>query len=163
MTQGSHANKTGSVLEEIVKATLLKHGFTLIPYREHINAPELHGNELLLTNVPYTTIYGARGYTEFLLKSEKYNLETRIECKWQQSAGSVDEKLPYTYLSCAEAVPEDDVIILIDGEGFRDGAKHWLRDAALRRKYVPDDRPNKFIRIMSATEFMTWANIAFSS
>jgi hypothetical protein len=29
-----------------------------------------------------------------------------IECKWQQVSGSVDEKLPYLYLNCIEAMPE---------------------------------------------------------
>jgi len=130
-------------------------------HSDYIKKPAKYGSELLLKNVPYTTLYGSRGYTEFLLRSSKYNLETRIECKWQQKAGSVDEKLPYTYLNCVEAVPEDDVIILVDGGGFRDGSISWLRQAAANRLHVPTGKPNKIVRVMSTTEFMTWANNTF--
>ena len=80
--------------------------------------------------MPYTTLYDGRGYTEFLLISQIFNLEIRIECKWQQTAGSIDEKLPHVYLSAVNAVPENNVIILIDGPGFRDGAISWLKNIA---------------------------------
>ncbi len=157
-SQGGKANRTGSVLEAIVTSTLSTHGFEVVLYREYQKEPTRYGTELLLRNVPYTTLYGTRGFTEFLIRSERYNLETRIECKWQQSAGSVDEKLPYTYLSCAESVPEDDIIILIDGDGFRDGAKSWIREAAAQRRYIPAECPGKSIKVMSSTEFLTWVN-----
>ena len=41
--------------------------------------PEL---ELLLKNVPYDSIFGHRGRTEFVLVSEKLGLRLRIEAKW---------------------------------------------------------------------------------
>ena len=157
-SQGGKANRTGSVLEAIVTSTLSTHGFEVVPYREYQKDSSRYGVELLLKNVPYHTLYGTRGFTEFLIRSERYHLETRIECKWQQSAGSVDEKLPYTYLSCAESVPENDIIILLDGDGFRDGAKQWIREAAEQRRYIPADRPDKNIKVMNSTEFLTWVN-----
>lgn len=160
-TQGGKANKTGNVLEQTITGVCAAHGFEVVMYSEHIKRPENYGDELLLKNVPYTTLYGGRGYTEFLLVSERYNLKTRIECKWQQSAGSVDEKLPYTYISCIEAMPENDVILLVDGDGFRDGAKEWARNAAANRKYIPDDKPEKNVRVMSTVEFLTWTNQTF--
>ncbi len=70
-------------------------------------------------NVPFTTIYQHGGNTEFRLISERYNMDIRIECKWQQVAGSVDEKLPYLYLNCIEAMPEKHIIIIIDGDGWK--------------------------------------------
>ena len=96
-----------------------------------------------------------------MLKSKKYDLEVRIECKWQQSSGSVDEKLPHLYLSAVDAIPEDNVIILIDGNGFRDGAIAWLRNAVKKRLYISEEKNNKNIMVMNATEFMTWANNTF--
>lgn len=160
-TQGGQANKTGNVLEQLVVGTLTAHGFSTVLYSEYNKDPQSHGNELLLKNMPFTTLYNGRGFTEFLLVSEKHTLKVRIECKWQQKAGSVDEKLPYVYLSCIEAIPEDDVIILIDGKGFRDGAINWLKDAAEKRKYIPKDKPHKDVKIMDATEFLTWCNETF--
>lgn len=160
-TQGGQANKTGNVLEQLVVGTLRTHGFAEILYSEYKKRPETFGNEILLRNAPYTTLYHGRGFTEFLLISERYALRARIECKWQQKPGSVDEKLPYLYLSCIDAMPEDEVIILIDGPGFREGAVQWLKDAASSRKYVPNDRPRKMVRVFNATEFLTWCNSTF--
>ncbi len=160
-SQGGQANKTGNVLEQVVISALNAHDFVMVPYREYEHHQEKYGKELVLRNVPYTTLYGGRGYTEFLILSERYNVRTRIECKWQQGAGSVDEKLPYTYLSCAESMDENDIIILIDGKGFRDGAVDWLRNAAEQRKYIPANCPNKHIRVMNTTEFLTWCNNTF--
>ena len=160
-TQGGQAKKTGNVLEQLVISTLSAHGFPVIKYSDYLKTPEKYDEELLLRHVPYKTLYGGQGYTEFLLKSQKFELEIRIECKWQQIAGSVDEKLPHVYLSAIEAVTENDVIILIDGDGFRDGAIPWIRHIAEQRKYIPKDKQEKNISIMSSTEFLTWCNNKF--
>ena len=160
-TQGGQANKTGNVLEQLVIGTLSAHGFPTVKYLDYMKNRNDYDNELLLKNVPYTTLYGGRGYTEFLLISNKYDLEIRIECKWQQTAGSVDEKLPHVYLSAVNAIPEDDVIILIDGKGFRKGAIPWLKNIAENREYISKDNPNKKISIMNSTEFLTWCNDTF--
>lgn len=161
LSQGGLANKSGSVLEGIVTGALAPHGFKIIQNKDLLKLPEPEQNELLIKNAPYTTLYGSKGKTEFLLKSKKYGLKVRIECKWQQSAGSVDEKLPHLYLSAVNAIPEDDVIILIDGNGFRDGAIAWLRNAVDNRLYIPEDMERKNIMMMNATDFMTWANNTF--
>lgn len=160
-TQGAQANKTGGVLEELVIGTATRHGFDVIPFRDYTKRPHQFGKELLLRHVPYTGLYGGRGYTEFLMLSDRYDMRLRIECKWQQSAGSVDEKLPYTYLAAIDAMPENEIIILVDGDGFREGAKDWIRKAAADRRYIPADKSEKNVQVMSATEFLTWANRTF--
>ncbi|MGE0388006.1 MAG: PD-(D/E)XK nuclease superfamily protein [Gammaproteobacteria bacterium] len=160
-TQGGNAVRTGNVLEAVVTGTFTAHGFQCVAFNAWQKAPENFSRELLLHNVPYTTIYGGRGFTEFQVASERHNLLARIECKWQQTTGSVDEKLPYTYLSCVEAIPEPFVIILIDGDGFRPGAIQWLRDAARKRLYIPPEKPDKRIAVMNTTEFLTWCNQLF--
>lgn len=161
ISQGCLANKSGSVLEGIVKGALVPHGFVVVQNRDLEKLPENGRDELLIQNAPYTTLYGSKGKTEFLLRSKKYGLEVRIECKWQQSAGSVDEKLPHLYLSAVDAIPENNVIILIDGNGFRDGAIAWLRNAVNNRLYVSEEKRHKNVMVMNATEFMTWANNTF--
>lgn len=160
-TQGALANKSGSVLENLVQGTLQVHGFEVVKYRDYIKKPGEYGKELLLKNAPFKTLYGGNGNTEFLLLSEKYGLEIRIECKWQQSAGSVDEKFPHLYLSAVEAIPENDVILLVDGNGFREVAVKWLRETAEKRKYIPQELSDKSIQVMNSTDFLTWANMTF--
>lgn len=88
MTQGNFANSAGNTLESTVIATFASKKFVVVSHREYSKNPEKYGKELLLKNVPFTTIYGHGGQTEFLAKSDRYQLEIRIECKWQQSSGA---------------------------------------------------------------------------
>jgi hypothetical protein len=159
--QGTLANNTGTTLEQIVISTLVPKGFTLVPYKQYAKNPGAFGTELLVRNAPYQTIYGHPGKTEFLLLSQKYGLQMRIECKWQQSPGSVDEKFPYLYLNCVEAMPERDIMIVVDGGGAKAGAVDWLRSTARNRKYISPDAPPKNITVCSLTEFVAWAHKTF--
>jgi hypothetical protein len=152
------STKTGKILEKSVISTLVEYGCEFVMFSKWIKKPEKYGDELLLKNIPYKTIYGHKGYTEFLLISKKYNLRIRIECKWQQSTGSVDEKFPYLYLSAVEAMPENTIFLLIDGDGFKAGALPWLKDAIKKQKYRKFD---KEIRILNLKEFLTWAGDTF--
>ncbi|MCK6616812.1 MAG: hypothetical protein L6Q51_04135 [Cyclobacteriaceae bacterium] len=161
MEKGTKSNVTGNQLEVAVKTVLTGKGFQLVNYRVWEKHKKKFGEELLLENVPFTTIYGHRGNTEFLLLSKKYQLQMRIECKWQQVAGSVDEKLPYLYLNAIEAMPETSILILIDGVGWKAGALNWLKDAVSQQKYTTQTNRNKEIRIFSLVEFFTWANQTF--
>jgi hypothetical protein len=162
MEKGTKSNITGNQLEVAVKTVLTGKGFELINYRDWEKNKEKYGDELLLENVPFTTIYEHKGNTEFLLISRKYNLQIRIECKWQQVSGSVDEKLPYLYLNTIEAMPENSIMILIDGAGWKAGAIKWLRDAIKQKKYTTETNMQKNIMIFNLTEFFTWANKTFN-
>ena len=157
--QGRLANSAGSTLENTVIGTLTSKRFQVVSYRDYARRPDAYSRELLLRNVPFTTIYGHQGNTEFLIRSERHQLEIRIECKWQQSSGSVDEKFPYTYLNCIEAMPERDIIIIVDGGGAKQGAVDWLREAAAGGKYA--DGKDKRIQVMSLSEFLVWVNRTF--
>jgi hypothetical protein len=161
LKKGAKTNITGNQLEITVKTVLLAKGFELVNFSEWIKNPDAYSHELLLSNAPFTTIYGHKGKTEFLLKSEKYGFDIRIECKWQQVAGSVDEKLPYLYLNAIEAMPEKDIIILIDGEGWKAGAIQWLKMAIEDNMYTNVFNHGKNIRVLSITEFFTWVNNTF--
>lgn len=162
MGKGKKSNITGNQLESAVKTVLSQKGFNIVKFREWIKSPTKFGDEVLLTNVPFTTIYKHRGNTEFLLISKKYNCTIRIECKWQQTSGSVDEKLPYLYLNIIEAMPEEKILILIDGKGWKQGAIEWLKDSVKNKKYMAENAPKKEILIFNLTEFFTWANQTFT-
>ncbi len=159
--QGAQANLTGKVLEDLVASVFLNHGFAAMEYADYAraSAPGLFGGDerdLLLKNVPYETIYGHQGKTEFLLLSPRRGLRFRIECKWQQSAGSVDEKFPYLIENCKN-MPEPTVVILIDGKGYKDGALAWLKRAAAASAASGE----KDIRVFDMAEFVIWANSTF--
>lgn len=150
-TQGGSASSNGHTLERTIVPAIARKGFKEVPYSTWRRHPDANGTELLLTNVPYTTIYGSRGYTEFLLISGRLNLEVRIECKWQQVPGSVDEKFPYLYINCVRAMPEQNVIIVIGGVGARQGAIDWL-DLHCRLT------TRKSVRVMDIAQFLAWTN-----
>ena len=151
---------SGNVLEKTIVGAFQTKGFCLVSYREYYKNPASYGEEVLLKNAPYSTIYKHNGVTEYLLKSRKYNKEIRIECKWQQVSRSVDEKLPYLYLNCVERVPEKEIIVIIDGDGWKKGAIEWLRDAVQNKKYENSTNP-KTIRIFNLKQFVTWVNKEF--
>ncbi len=132
------------------------HGYQIVPYTEWSKKQDQYaGARLLLKNVPYTTIYGHTGRSEFVVVLDGQP-RIRIECKWQQSSGSVDEKFPYLYLNAVEAMPEPTVVIIVDGGGAKAHAVNWLRAAAENRLYVAN--PSKSIRVLDSTGFVRWAN-----
>ena len=83
-----------------------------------------------------------------LYHPEKHPNKLIIECKWQQTLGTTDEKYPYNVLNIREMYPCP-AIILLAGAGFRSGAAAWLRaqvDGA------------KLLHVFSMEEFQTWVN-----
>lgn len=152
--QGQEANWSGQRFETRIRRILEGRGFTAESYGAWRKRGSPAG-EFLLTGVPYTTLYGTPGRTEFLLRSARLGADIRIEAKFKATAGSYDEKLPYVLLSIIEAMPERSVFVVIDGGGWRPGAVEWLRQAVAERRYgMP---PDKDVRIMSLAEFSAWA------
>ena len=64
-------------------------------------------------------------------------------------------------MNTIEAMPEKDIMILIDGDGFKIGAKTWLRNAVKKKLYTSEKNNNTNIQVFSLTEFFTWANNTF--
>lgn len=159
--KGALASNQGKILENTVESTFKSKGFEIVKYRTWDKNRDKYGNELLLENCPFINIYDHAGNTEFLLKSKKYDCEIRIECKWQQSNGSVDEKFPYLYLNCIEAMPEKEIVIIIDGGGAKPGSVTWLKNAVKEKKYTSDINNDKTIRVFTLSEFIVWANKMF--
>ena len=157
----NRTNITGSQLETAIMTVLINKGFNVVSFKDWEKDQQAYGSELLLRNVPFETIYGHRGKTEFLLKSQKHQRSIRIECKWQQVAGSVDEKLPYLYLNAVEKMPEREIILLIDGPGWKSGALEWIRKAIRDFKYADVFNHGKQIHLFNLSEFFAWANRTF--
>ena len=138
MKQGTKANKSGHRLEDKVEKIILD---KLNVVSRKYSKTKDHKN-VLLKHVPYTNIYGStRCRSEFLLCYKDRRI--RIECKFQESAGSVDEKLPYLYMNFTQSIPETEAIIVIEGNGFKIGAKEWLRKKCAGTK----------VSVMSLDEF----------
>lgn len=142
--RGGRANVSGKFLEHHVTHTIkawLK--IDPQPFREWDN-----NWPALVTNYPYTTIYGTQGRSEFCLVMSKIQ-RIRIECKWQAVSGSVDEKFPYL-LACMKNVPEKEIIIIVDGGGAKKAAVEWL-------KFQTEAIKRKNICVCNMSEFAQWA------
>lgn len=154
--QGINANIKGKRLENEVEMELLKYNIPSINFKQWItDATSIAGtnNGLLLKNVPYTTIYGSNGYGEFVLTRDKYK-DIRIECRTQHVPGSVDEKLPYLF-ETALAFEERIVLLVLEGNGYKNGAKEWLKSQAYATRH-------KDIRVFSFADFQIYASDNFS-
>jgi hypothetical protein len=124
--QGRKAATNGAKFEDIIEDAITQ--ALEIPSRKWPKEEErLTTDNVLLKNAPYESIYGTKCRSEFLLRYQGRDI--RIECKYQQSAGSVDEKLPYLMMNFTQKVDEAETIIITHGDGFRDGAINWLRES----------------------------------
>ncbi len=78
-------------------------------------------------------IYGKQRRVDFILYHPQRWAECLvIQCKWQASSGSVDEKFPFEVLSIQ--LNEFDTILVLDGGGYSAGAEQWLRGQAGKNK-----------------------------
>lgn len=155
MTDGSKANKTGKILEQFIRNLLEQYD-----YKEYQgNKKDMFFQRHSITGKQYKeqvpcgkSIYDTKRKCDFLvINPEKFDDGLIIECKWQQSSGSVDEKYPFTYFNIQKiGVP---TIVLIDGNGYKPKAKEWLKE-----QVIPE---SALIGVYSMMEFQTIVNNGF--
>lgn len=132
LSSGTRANKTGDVLELFVKRLLQDNGYTEFwNHKEQVfaNRKAVGGKQYAEEVVIGQSIYDTKVRCDFLvINNSKFPEGLIIECKWQQSGGSVDVKYPYLVFNIMKlGVP---TIILVDGKGARKKATDWLRSQA---------------------------------
>jgi hypothetical protein len=147
-TQGGNAVEYGNQLERFVWHTLTDKKYEFVPSRRFLAAcclPQpLFTKQIVIGN----SIYNTPLKSDFMLyHPQKHPNKLIIECKWQQVSGSVDEKYPYTVQNIREKYPCP-AIILLDGEGYKPGAKAWLCEQV-------DDH---LLAVFSMSEFQKWVN-----
>ena len=156
-SSGAKANWNGKMFEDFVHDHLIRNGWTFIESRYlHKEAksithfkPDLLDEDLekwFTTQYKLTeTIYKNPWKVDFLLHDERTKKTLVIECKWQQSSGSVDEKYPYLVRNIKEKSPYP-CLVLLDGDGYKPAAKEWLKSEV----------DKKLIGVLSMSEFVKW-------
>ncbi len=157
MQQGSKANKTGKELESFTNDILKCNNYEFVKSDEFCKfvRSDKFRDSTRLGKPIYTgqfhaglNIYNKKMSNDFVLyHPNKHNYCLIIECKWQQVGGSVEEKYPYLVLNIKDKYPYK-TIILLDGEGYSEGAKNWLTLQV----------GGKLIEVMSMQEFQTYCN-----
>ncbi len=103
-----------------------------------------------------TSILGKQRRIDLLVLSKRTDVALAIECKYQDSAGTVDEKIPYALEDLA-ALRMPGAIVYA-GDGFSDGVLHLLRSSPFAAYCLPDDslRPMARARGTESIHAGTW-------
>ena len=150
MTNGGvRANVTGKILQNFVSAQLENAGY------ERIHPPEGFFAMREMQQLIYAEevevgrdIYGKERRVDFLIYHPRRWPDCLcIQCKWQASRGSVDEKFPFEVLSIEQN--QYPTIIVLDGGGYHEGAAQWLRGKAGKGKLLHVDSQGDFQRRIS--------------
>ena len=93
-------------------------------------------------------IYGKKRRVDIIIyHPDLYPNCLAIQCKWQSSRGSVEEKYPFEVLNIEQSAY--DTIIILDGGGYSPGAKEWLSNKSNK---------NKLLHVFNKAEFFQFAN-----
>jgi len=109
-----------------VEAAARRRGALVLEYREDDVTPDMFAPAVLICHVPYRTIYKVESRGSFLLQLGERRV--RIQCHAQDSTGTADEKFPYYYLNGLHAMPEREVVYVLDGRGARVAAVNYFVD-----------------------------------
>ena len=126
-TGGSTANLTGRLLEEFVERFIVDRGYEKYKSKDFLGklpnlAKKAYAKQVLVGK----NTYGRDRKVDFVLyHPEIWKDGLVIECKWQGSPGSVEEKYPFLVHNIE--LSEQATIIVLDGEGYTEGAKNWLK------------------------------------
>ena len=157
-TTGAYAKHTGDQLEASTRSLFLRSGYGQFEAAKKgiFSKANVFANRSLISTPQFVveaiigkTIYGHRRKADLLvINNDLFPEGLVVECKWQQSKGSVDEKFAYLYLCILAAkIPS---IVLLDGGGARPGAIAWFKSHA---------RPNSpLLAVYSTTEFQVAVN-----
>jgi PD-(D/E)XK nuclease superfamily protein len=152
MTQGYEANHSGKFLEDIVQREFSARGFLFRSHGDDAGNLDMFSRRIVLRNVPYRCIYECQSRSEFVVTDGSRKI--RIECRWQEVAGSVDEKFPFLLRNAIERMPEHEILILLGGDGARPKSISWLKMEASRVL-------SKKIYVLNINEFPRWVRDEF--
>ena len=130
---GTQANRHGR-LQAVVAAELDNHGYQQIEPPQFIVAVRILRQPIYARQVTLGySIYDKPRQVDFLLFHPlKQPSGLVIQCKWQSSSGSVDEKFPFEVLSIQRG--DYDAMVVLDGDGYSEPSERWLREQAGDRR-----------------------------
>ncbi len=134
MARGARANRRGRTLENAVR-DLLSEDYQQVSASRFFALCEL-GQSIFAEQCNIgRDIYGKQRFVDFILYHPRRWPECLvIQCKWQASRGSVEEKYPFEVLS-TQLNPFPTIIVL-DGGGYSPGAASWLQQQAGKDKLL---------------------------
>jgi len=123
-TQGQEANHSGRSLERDVENEFAARDVPVLWHSISRNNLDMFAERQLIKRVPQRNWFSGYSHSEFVYHGPA-GLAVRIECKWQEHAGSVDEKAP-AMKENALLAPEPVVWLILGGPGMRIGIRRYL-------------------------------------
>lgn len=134
MARGVRANRRGQTLENAVH-DLLSEEYEQVSSARFFALRDLRQPIFTEQCTIGRDIYGKNRRVDFVLyHPRRWQDCLVIQCKWQASSGSVEEKYPFEVLSIQ--LNEFATIIVLDGGGYGPGAEAWLRGQAGKNKLL---------------------------
>jgi hypothetical protein len=147
----SEENFSGSFQEgEVIRLAAML-GVHVCKYGEASGGFDMFAPIRLIRHVPYINIYDLCGKTEFVLENRVTQHAIRIECKYQNGDGSVEDKLVKSIIELQSKVPENESILLLGGDGFTKEKIAAIKRWALTQRWGP-----KKVHVFSPPEFHAW-------
>jgi hypothetical protein len=154
--QGATANATGKDLENFVENSLVQYGYKKIEENKKdvfAQRAQKQWNKVFTREAPVgVDIWNRfRRCDFFVLNSTSFVEGIVIECKWQQVAGTTEQKINHLVDTIKHSgLPS---IIVIDGEGWSKGVIPWLTQQQ-------QTHPN-ILGVWSKKEFLSQLNLGF--
>ena len=127
--QGQRANKTGSNLEDFISGLIEQAGYQRIDALLFVSMKAMEQGIYAKQFHVGRDLYGRDRKCDFILyHPSKHPHCFIIESKWQQSSGSVEEKLPFLVQTIRQSGYTTSIVL--DGGGYSAGAETWLRGQA---------------------------------
>lgn len=135
MSNGTRANKRGKYLQLSVANLLLEGDYEEVEARRFF-AMLYMDQPIFAQECPIgKDIYGKNRRVDIILYHPlRWKECLVIQCKWQASRGSIEEKYPFEVLSIQ--LNEFQTIIVMDGGGYSKGAENWLKAQAGKKKLL---------------------------
>lgn len=149
-TQGSKANRTGKMLEREVCEILKKSGYTEVSNKKFdalkLERKRIFARQYTLENL---SVYNRKIKCDVIIYDPiRLPGSMVIECKYQKTKGTADEKMVYL----VENIKKSDkhTIIVVEGDGFRDGVVDH---------YLPENLGRNFVGFFDLNSFTELCNL----
>ena len=142
--------KSEETLKERVIEILELQGFECLNSKDFISSLFLK-QKVFSKQYVNDSIYKNRKYkSDFIVHNAKNKGFSTfcLDCRWQSISGTVDEKYPYFVANIKEKC-EYPTIIILDGGGYKEGAKEWL---------MAQIDKQKLLAVYDLQEFKDWIN-----
>lgn len=146
-----------------VKSLFERHNFQVVSYSKYHKNPDKYQGRVLLTRVPYTSVFDRKGWTDYLAIDKNKNVEIRLESIFQKPRSLQDYKVQNWFIHAVDRFPEKRQYIVLgnpDGaDRVWDDAKNWVAKSLEEKRFIAtaeEANKAKEIKTFSLSELETF-------